>query len=130
MKYEPEFFQLAEFRCKCCNRVQVSSLLVVSLDMLRRAWALPIHVNSGWRCPTRNRDVGGAIRSRHLIGCAADIRPIDPVLISPFHTLVGNMFGRLPGWELKFYPRFVHLAVPREEAARLWSGGKIDIEAR
>ena len=125
MIYQPEFFQLNEFRCPCCGKVQVAAALVLVLDVLRRAWADTILVNSGFRCPIHNKEVGGALRSRHLLGCAADIRPRDLTFISPFHTLIGNLFGRLPGWELKFYARFVHVAVPREETAFLWNGGKI-----
>lgn len=34
----------------------------------------PILINSGYRSPMLNRAVGGATRSNHLEGCAADIR--------------------------------------------------------
>ena len=43
------------------------------LDPLREAWGGPIHVNSGYRCPALNRAVGGAPRSQHMKGEAADI---------------------------------------------------------
>lgn len=36
--------------------------------------AAPILINSGYRSPMLNRAVGGATRSNHLEGCAADIR--------------------------------------------------------
>ena len=35
---------------------------------------IPILINSGYRSPALNRAVGGATRSNHLTGCAADIR--------------------------------------------------------
>ena len=38
----------------------------------------PIIINSGYRCETVNRKVGGVRNSQHLIGQAADIRPKDP----------------------------------------------------
>ena len=38
----------------------------------------PILVNSGFRCEQVNRKVGGVVRSQHLLGQAADIRPSDP----------------------------------------------------
>lgn len=38
----------------------------------------PIIINSGFRCETVNRKVGGVSGSQHLIGQAADIRPKDP----------------------------------------------------
>lgn len=125
MKYKVEFFKPEEFVCRCCGRGQVAAALVYALDEFRRAWNMPVIVNSGWRCPDRNAAVGGAPSSRHKIGCAADIAPTDEKLIGPFQTLIGYMFGRRDGWEIKMYPRFVHLAVPRDEEGRPWNGGII-----
>ena len=38
----------------------------------------PIVINSGFRCESVNRKVGGVSNSQHLFGQAADIRPKDP----------------------------------------------------
>ena len=35
---------------------------------------VPIIINSGYRSPQLNRKIGGAAKSNHLTGCAADIR--------------------------------------------------------
>lgn len=43
------------------------------LDPLREAWGGPIHVNSGYRCRSLNKAVGGAAGSQHMRGEAADI---------------------------------------------------------
>ena len=43
------------------------------LDPLRERFGKPIVVNSGYRCPTHNREVGGVGTSQHLRGEAADI---------------------------------------------------------
>lgn len=43
------------------------------LDPLREAWGGPINVTSGYRCSALNRAVGGAARSQHLLGQAADV---------------------------------------------------------
>lgn len=43
------------------------------LDPLREAWGRPIYVTSGYRCEALNRAVGGAARSQHLRGEAADV---------------------------------------------------------
>ena len=50
-----------------------------------RLIAGPIIINSGFRCESVNRKVGGVAGSQHLIGQAADIRPKDA---SQFPALV------------------------------------------
>lgn len=130
MKYDPVFFQLKEFRCKCCGQVKVSAALVYWLDQLRRAWSDPIAVNSAFRCLKHNAEVGGAAGSRHLIGCAADIRVHDKALLGPFKNLVHHLTDGLTGkngWEVIDYPTFIHVAVPRSEALHTWNGGSIDV---
>lgn len=49
------------------------ALVINVLDPLRRKWGKPIHVNSGYRCLSLNRAVGGASTSQHVFGQAADI---------------------------------------------------------
>ena len=48
------------------------------LDPLREAWGGPVVVNSGYRSPALNAAVGGAPRSRHMYGEAADITVGSP----------------------------------------------------
>lgn len=126
MKYRVEYFQPKEFICPCCSGGLITTQLAFNLDILRRAWNAPIRVNSGYRCEKHNEKVGGVKNSRHLLGLAADIAPVDIDAIGPFHTLVGYLFGRRQGWELKFYQRFVHIGVPREEKT-MWRGGLLNI---
>jgi hypothetical protein len=104
-------------------------MLVLWLDLLRRAWGAPVLVNSGWRCRTHNVQVGGSKSSRHTIGCAADIRVAgpDPRGASrwPEFSALAARLCRLPGWEFRPYGSFIHVAAPREEAQRLWNGEEI-----
>jgi uncharacterized protein YcbK (DUF882 family) len=71
-------FSWREFECRCgCSmppdvRERVKEL-ASALEVLRSALGVPLHINSGYRCPARNRKVGGATRSRHLAGDAADL---------------------------------------------------------
>ena len=96
------------------------------LELLRRAWGGPVIVNSGRRCASRNLKVGGAPSSRHLIGCAADVRAADAAEGRRFRDLAERLC-RQPGWEFLPYETFVHIAAPREEAERLWDGGGITL---
>lgn len=70
------FFTQEEFACKHCGRLPERGLsvsLLCKLDKLREKVGHPIIVNSGYRCPEHNEEVGGVENSQHLLGCAADI---------------------------------------------------------
>lgn len=60
------------------------------LQPLRDHHGHPITVTSGYRCPALNRAVGGALRSQHLTGQAADLR--IPAFITRDDT--GNVVHR------------------------------------
>lgn len=128
MRYKVLYFQPKEFLCPCCRGGWISSLLVYHLDVLRRVWGNALLINSGWRCEAHNKEVGGADNSRHLIGCAADVAPVNG-LIAPFKSLVKSMFGDRQNWEIIYYPTFVHIAVPKEEKNNIWSGNLITVTA-
>ncbi len=66
-------FSKHEFACRHCGRVVVSRHLVQHLEELRALVGRPLRIVSGYRCPTWNRKVGGAVRSRHLTGEAVDL---------------------------------------------------------
>ena len=62
------------------------------LEPARQAIGCPIIINSGFRCEAVNRRVGGVRNSQHLVGQAADIRPLNP---QQFQSLVDF----LKSWE-------------------------------
>jgi len=70
-------FNLREFDCPHCNCVKLDPLLVDKLQKLRDRFGRPVYVVSGYRCPAYNRAVGGAFRSYHVRGKAADIKIPD-----------------------------------------------------
>ena len=82
-----KWFKEKEFACKCCGqlplstssgqapRENVKALVAVILDPVREKLGKPIVVNSGYRCPKHNKEVGGVKNSQHLKGEAADIAP-------------------------------------------------------
>jgi uncharacterized protein YcbK (DUF882 family) len=68
-------FSKFEFKCPHCGRlVGPSTALVSVLQFARTAKGAPLHVVSGYRCPTFNASVGGIPGSQHLTGNAADVR--------------------------------------------------------
>jgi len=66
-------FKLSEFQCPCCQTVKLYPLLVELLEKLRKETGSAIYVNSGYRCPSHNAEVGGARFSYHRVGMAADV---------------------------------------------------------
>lgn len=66
-------FEEWEFRCRHCGQVLVNPKLVTLLQALRDRVGRAVIVNSGYRCPEHNAEVGGAAQSQHLLGTAADI---------------------------------------------------------
>lgn len=73
---ENKYFKLDEFKCKCgkCEMPEnmPSDELVDLLVEIREYYDKPVKIKSGYRCKEHNRAVGGAPRSRHLVGDAAD----------------------------------------------------------
>lgn len=126
MIYTVKYFRPEEFRCKHCGRGGVTPLLVFYLDMLRAAYGNPIHVNSGFRCAEHNAKVGGARRSRHMIGCAADISVTD--MNKMFADVCAIVFD-MPNWEFKNGGRYIHIGCPRMARGNFWNGGKLEIVA-
>lgn len=55
----------------------IRALVEEVLDPARDKLGKPIKVNSGYRCPKHNLEVGGAVNSQHMKGEAADIAPVD-----------------------------------------------------
>lgn len=77
-------FNSTEFDCNCkkpdCNWTLVDLDHVASLQKLRDKLGKPISINSGYRCPAHNKEVGGATGSMHVQGHATDIvvKGMDP----------------------------------------------------
>ncbi len=70
-------FNRSEFGCKCsyddCVDIAVDSELVDVVQDVRDHFNKPVTINSSYRCGKHNKDVGGAPKSQHRLGIAADI---------------------------------------------------------
>lgn len=86
--------KVSEFACKgggCCSTVLIDEQLVVYLQKIRDHFGKSITITSGYRCPTHNRNVGGATGSRHAKGQAADIvvSGVAPKLVAQYAESIG-----------------------------------------
>lgn len=73
-KLSPHFTR-EEFACNHCGKLphDPPKELLDLLEAVRTHFNVPTVVLSGYRCETHNTNVGGAKKSKHLKGIAADI---------------------------------------------------------
>lgn len=85
-------FKVKEFACKCgkCS-TKIDDKLVNFLQKIREHFGQPVTINSGYRCSTHNKKVGGASKSKHVGGMAADIvvKNIQPAEVAKFAESIG-----------------------------------------
>lgn len=80
-----------------------------SLNFIREKFGKPIIINSAFRTPAVNKQVGGAKRSLHMQGRAADIRPKD---LADLGTLWQQLYADKDSFsELIKYETFIHIAL-------------------
>ena len=82
------------------------------LDPAREQLGMPIKVNSGYRCPLKNKAVGGVENSQHLRGEAADIHCDDNAKLAKLIVQQGRFD------QLIIYPTFLHVSYKRSGANR------------
>ena len=80
-----------------------------TLNYIRERFGSPIIVNSAYRTDAVNKQVGGAKRSLHKQGRAADIRPKDSYKLDALWKLLEA--ERDSYSELIRYETFIHIAI-------------------
>jgi uncharacterized protein YcbK (DUF882 family) len=102
-----EHFKSDEFKCKCCGKLPahgMSKQLIELLEQIRAAFNKSITITSGYRCEKHNKEVGGAKKSQHMDGIAADIKVTDvsahevhAYLLKHFDDKIGGL-GKYKSW--------------------------------
>lgn len=107
-------FKQSEFRCKCgCGGIKPNQHLMAVLQLVRIHFNQPVVITSGYRCETHNKNVGGAPKSKHVEGIAADIKVknIDPDQVYHFlDSIFPNCYG------IGLYKSWVHIDVRQTKA--------------
>lgn len=117
MKVSPNF-RVREFACSDgAEAVFIDPKLVEVLQAIRDHFGKAVTVNSAYRTAAKNKAVGGAARSQHLYGTAADItvKGVHPMTVAAYaEKLLPDTGG------IGIYPTFTHIDV-RAAKAR-WNG--------
>ena len=91
--------------------------LIDNLNVLRQELGSPLYVNSGYRSPEHNKNIGGSLNSQHLTGKAADIRSNEytPKQIKDkIEELI--KVGKMKQGGLSAYNTFVHYDIRGNKA--------------
>ena len=118
-------FRASEFACKgrgCCDQTLIDAALVEFLQRIRDHFGKPVTINSGYRCATHNKAVGGVTASRHLQGQAADIAVagVAPAEVAKFAQQIGVLGIGLYETDTDGY--FVHIDTRPNKS--FWYGQK------
>ena len=106
-----EHFDKSEFACHHCGQCAIiHPRLIELLEKLREnIGGYPLHINSGYRCPVHNANVGGVPNSQHVLGTAADLAVPPQLTFDQFKHYVTNLPFDWVG--LYPYSNFIHVDV-------------------
>lgn len=123
-----EHFDSSEFTCHHCGggADKIHPRLIALLEELRGRVGKPLHINSGYRCPVHNANVGGVSNSQHVQGTAADVATPAGVSFKRFEQIV----KQIPFDGIGLYPpiegsgSFIHVDVRNGGVGRhiIWQG--------
>lgn len=116
-------FKSDEFECKCgkCQITYIDTDLVRYAQMIRAHFDAPVIINSAYRCPSHNAKVGGASKSQHVLGTAADIsvKGVNPAEVAKYAESIGILgIGLYEGSD----GNFVHIDTRTKKS--FWYGHK------
>lgn len=111
-------FNSTEFDCHgrgCCSETYIDDELIERLQQIRDHFGEAVTITSGYRCSKHNSSVGGASRSRHVQGMAADIvvNNISPSEVARYAESIGVK-------SIGLYDTFVH--VDTRASKSFWYG--------
>lgn len=113
-------FKVREFACQDgSDAVLVAPRLVMVLETIRSHFGTAVTINSGYRTPQYNAEVGGVAHSQHCYGMAADIsvKSQTPAAVASFARTLMPDWGGVGVYAKK---GFTHIDVRETKAD--WTG--------
>ena len=121
-----KYFSRREFACKCnCGYDGIDPRVVMMAQKIRDALGEPVKINSGCRCPARNKEADGVPSSYHTQGKAADLSCASGA--ARMYAVIQTLFkdGRLNDLAYcKYYvsKNFVHIDCGKARNTRFVKG--------
>ena len=122
-------FSIKEFECKCGCEMPEDVLVNITklanqLQYVRDCVAMPITINSAYRCEAHNSSdaVKGSKNSQHLLGKAADIviQGLDTILDTYDYLDDLMLSGEILQGGLGMYSSFTHIDIRKTK--KRWNG--------
>jgi len=115
-------FNKSEFDCSCGCDMPKEVLINVQklanqLQILRDRVGVSIKINSSYRCPKKNKAIGGVSNSQHILGKAADV-VISGFKASKTFDLISELIdkGDMLQGGLGSYNTFTHYDIRKTKA--------------
>ena len=105
----------------------ISPFLIVAMQQIRSAIGQPVTISSGFRTEKKNTAIGGATRSYHTKGMAADWTVLDPnfSLTEFYNIIIDPEFERykfIKGVGLYEARGFIHIDIRNTKNRVTWKG--------
>lgn len=107
------------FRCKCCGELPEHGMDDKLIEVLNMIGCGASDINSAYRCPAHNEEVGGTRNSFHVHGMAADV---DATRFSGVEALA-SLAEQAGATGIGKYPNanFVHIDTRNEDDWARWT---------
>lgn len=106
-------FSRREFKCPCCGVCNINKEFLAKLQHARQIAKIPFRVNSGCRCLTHNKLVGGVYTSDHIsVDNGTECSAADIVCYNSNSRYIIIKAALEAGINrIKIYKNFIHLGI-------------------
>jgi len=103
------YFKPKELACSHCGEILIKTQALTKIDKLRALIGKPLVVNSAYRCPKHNADIGGSPVSQHKLGEAFDISLKYPIMGIHNRKIVTELAKEAGFTAIGQYDTFIHM---------------------
>ena len=124
-------FKVKEFRCKDgSDKILIDTELVTLLQKIRDFFGKSVTITSGYRNETYNKKIGGAAKSQHINGTAADIKVegVDPLMVARYAEMIMPDKGGIGYYYAD--SNFTHVDVRKSKARWKNGAGSKDVSVK